>query len=102
MASSLACQEIIYLRTLLKQIGVPCTRPTILAMDNQSAIAMARDPVVFKRSKHIQRRHFFNRDCVEDGTVEPVYVRTDLNVADVLTKIPHGVAFAANRDRLVR
>ena len=102
MASSLAAQEAVHLRSSLKASGVPCVGPTVLLVDNQSAIALARDPVLFKRSKHISRRHFFNRDCVEDGTIDPVFVPTHKNLADIFTKVLPKDAFLRFRDRLVR
>ena len=102
MASSLAAQDGIYLRTLQEALGFNSAGPTILLMDNQSAIALAKDPVLFKRSKHIQRRHFFNRDCVEDGTIELVFVPTHKNPADIFTKVLPKDAFERLRNRLIK
>ena len=76
--------------------------PTILLVDNQSAIALSKDPVLFKRVKHISRRHFFVRDCVEDGTIETVFVPTHKNAADIFTKVLPKDAFFFFRDRLIR
>ena len=101
MASSLAAQECIYLRLLLEGVGAPPNGPTVLLMDNQSAIALARDPILFKKSKHIKRRHFFHRDCVEDGTIEPVFVPTNKNFSDLLTKVTDKGTFLQLRGRLV-
>jgi len=102
MASSLAAQDAIYLRSLLAACGLPSPGPTILLVDNQSAIALSKDPVLFKRVKHISRRHFFVRDCVEDGTIETVFVPTHKNAADVFTKVLPKDAFFRFRDRLIR
>ena len=101
MATSLAAMDAIYLRILLEGCGVPCVGPTVLLMDNQSAIALARDPILFKKSKHIKRRHFFHRECVENGEIEPVFVPTDKNFADALTKVLDKATFLRLRERLV-
>ena len=37
--------------------------------------------------KHVQRRHFFVRECVENGELVVLPVDTSRNVADVLTKV---------------
>ena len=36
--------------------------------------------------KHVSRRHFFIRELVQDGKVRVSFIRTDDNVADLLTK----------------
>ena len=38
------------------------------------------------RMKHVERRHFFIRECVEDMKIVVPFVRTDANLADFFTK----------------
>ena len=38
------------------------------------------------RTKHIQRRHFFIREMVEEGRLIVPFVRTSDNLADFFTK----------------
>ena len=43
------------------------------------------------RSKHIEIRYHFIRDCVQRGVVKLEYISTDEQVADILTKfLPRG------------
>ncbi len=51
--------------------------------DNQSAIEMAK---YHGRTKHIDIRHHFVRDQVEQGNVRLTYCPTKEMVADLLTK----------------
>ena len=37
--------------------------------DNTSAINISKNPVQHSRTKHIEIRHHFNRELVEDGTL---------------------------------
>ena len=60
--------------------------PIRLALDNQSAIAVAYNPEHHSRMKHVDRRHFFVRECVENMQIEVPFVRTDFNLADFFTK----------------
>ena len=60
---------------------------------NNSAIALAKNPVLHDRSKHIDIRFHFLRDCINDGKVAVDYISTCDQLADMLTK-PLG------RDRL--
>ena len=56
------------------------------ALDNQSAIAVAYNPEHHSRMKHVERRHYFVRECVENLRLEVPFVRTDANMADFFTK----------------
>ena len=55
-------------------------------MDNNSAIAVAKNPEHFGRLKHMQLRLYWLRDVIEDGQISPEYIQTDLMIADILTK----------------
>ena len=57
-----------------------------LYMDNNSAIAVAKNPEHHGRLKHIQLRLYWLRDVVEEGEIAPQYVPTEGMVADLLTK----------------
>ena len=45
--------------------------------DNQSAIAMTRNPVQHSLTKHISIRYHFIREHVMEGTIELHFVPTD-------------------------
>ena len=61
---------------------------------------MSKNPVHHKRSKHIGMRHHFLREKVEDGTISLDHVRSEENLADVLTKgLPKDV-FEKHRENL--
>ena len=70
-------------------------------MDNQGARDLAYNPEHHERTKHIERRHFFIRECVEDGKLTVPFVRTDDNLADFLTKPLPASRFFALRDRIM-
>ena len=57
-----------------------------LKVDNKSAISLAKNPVMHDRSKHIELRYHFIRDCVETKKIELEYVATEFQLADMLTK----------------
>lgn len=58
----------------------------LLKVDNQSAIALCKNPVFHERSKHIDIRYHYVRDCVEEEKIVVEYVRTGAQLADILTK----------------
>ncbi|GKE39905.1 retrovirus-related pol polyprotein from transposon TNT 1-94, partial [Tanacetum coccineum] len=54
--------------------------------DNKSAIALCCNNIQHSRSKHIDIRHHFIKDQVENGVVELYFVRTEYQPADIFTK----------------
>ena len=85
MAATAACQEALSLRSLLRELGLP-VKVIPLHMDNQSAIFQAKNPVVNARSKHIDIKHHFVRECLEKGHVDVKWIPTEKQMADILTK----------------
>lgn len=71
-----------------------------LKVDNKSAIALAKNPVFHDRSKHIDTRYHFIRDCVQAGSIDLLYVNTEIQLADVLTKSLGRQRFEELREKL--
>jgi hypothetical protein len=87
IAAAHCAKQAIWLRQLLREIGCDQLKATIIKCDNQGAIRVALNTDgVHERSKHIDLKHHFVRDRVEDGTLILEYVPTELQVADVITK----------------
>ncbi|GJZ22240.1 retrovirus-related pol polyprotein from transposon TNT 1-94 [Tanacetum coccineum] len=57
-----------------------------LYCDNKSAIALCCNNVQHSRSKHIDIRHHFIREQVENRVVELYFVEMNYQLADILTK----------------
>ena len=70
-------------------------------MDNQGAIALAENYISNSRTKHIERRHYFIRECVENGKLRVPFVPTKDNVADFFTKPLTGKTFFDMRDKVM-
>ena len=60
--------------------------PLALMVDNQPAIALAKNPVLHDRSKHIDVKFHFLREYVDGGQIVIEFVETARQLADVLTK----------------
>jgi hypothetical protein len=86
MASSLAAQEAVYLRQFLTELSFPQIGPTPLMIDHQSAIALAWNPEFHARTKHIEVRHHFVREKLEDDIIDLQYCPTADQTADIFTK----------------
>ena len=81
-----AVQEALQLKQLPEDFGIQQKRPIANGEDNQSCIRLCQNPVMHKRSKHIETRFHFIRDKTEDGTVSIHYVPTDKMAVDIFTK----------------
>jgi len=86
MAASQAATEIMYVRGLLGEMGVPMDEPTVLYVDNSGAVELSKDLKACKRSRHIERRYLKVRELVAQGHIVVKYKPTADNHADVLTK----------------
>ncbi len=100
VALSSAAQQAIWLRRLLTELSVNTSAPTPICEDNQGAICLASNPIAHKKSKHIQIRHHYIRECVADGSIELIYVPTAEMVADLLTKALPRHTFQRLRQKL--
>jgi hypothetical protein len=86
IAATHATRQAIWLRQLLDGLQIPQEGPTTLYADNQSAIALSRDPQFHARTKHVDIQHHFIREKVANGDIDIIYCPTHEMVADVLTK----------------
>nr|GEV32204.1 ribonuclease H-like domain, reverse transcriptase, RNA-dependent DNA polymerase [Tanacetum cinerariifolium] len=69
-------------------------------VDNVSAIVLVRNPVFHGRSKHIDIRYHFIRECVENGHINVEHVSGELQRADILTKALPRLKFVTMRQML--
>ena len=101
MAASEAAKEAVSLKGFLEELGLGEGDPVSMAMDNQSAIAISYNPEHHARTKHISRRHFYVRECVENMQLRVPFVGTADNLADFFTKPLPSKQFFAMRDKLM-
>ncbi|GJY14879.1 putative RNA-directed DNA polymerase [Tanacetum coccineum] len=59
---------------------------TVIYIDNTSTICIIENPVQHSKTKHIEIRHHFIRDCNTKKLIQMAKIDTQLNVADLLTK----------------
>jgi len=86
IACFFAVQDIVWMRQLLKDLGLERGRPTSVYIDNSSARQLAMNPVHHQRSKHIDIKYHWIRDMVSSETIKMIHVPTTDQRADFLTK----------------
>jgi hypothetical protein len=100
MVASLAACEALWLRKLLLGLFRQELEATVIHCDNQSCIKLSENPVFHDRSKHIDIRYHFIRDCVQRGAVRLDYIQTDEQIADIFTKALSRQKFMKFRDQM--
>jgi len=79
--------QTIWMRGFLAELGFPQIGPTVFYTDSASAIDLGELFRVGKNSIHMTMRLNFIHQSVEDKTISLKYINTDLQVADILTKL---------------
>ena len=76
----------IWVWNLLKELNISQVEPTEIRVDNKSSIALAKNPVYHDRSKHIDTRYHYIRECITKQNVKLEYVKSQDQIADIFTK----------------
>ncbi|KAM0022126.1 putative RNA-directed DNA polymerase [Helianthus debilis subsp. tardiflorus] len=83
--------EMIWVRRLLRELGVTSDDLMRLYCDNQSAIHIAKNQVFHERTKHIEVDCHLIRDRIvgtqkDPPSIQPIHVKTEFQLADIFTK----------------
>uniref|UniRef100_A0A2N9EYJ2 Integrase catalytic domain-containing protein n=1 Tax=Fagus sylvatica TaxID=28930 RepID=A0A2N9EYJ2_FAGSY len=88
VALNAAAKEAIFLKQFLAELQiVECVqKPIPIFCDNNSAIAISKDPRCHSRAKHIEGRYHYIRDMIKKKKVIVQKVSSKQNLADPFTK----------------
>ncbi|KAD5962055.1 hypothetical protein E3N88_13528 [Mikania micrantha] len=83
--------EMMWVRRLLKELGIVSNDLMRLYCDNQSAIHIAKNQVFHERTKHIEVDCHLIRDRIvgtqaDPPSIQPIHVKTEFQLADIFTK----------------
>jgi hypothetical protein len=70
----------------MKAIGSHRLGPIPMYCDNQSCIALTKNPRFHDRSKHIDIKHHYLRKMIEHSDIKIIYCPTEDMIAYALTK----------------
>ncbi|GKB35005.1 retrotransposon protein, putative, ty1-copia subclass [Tanacetum coccineum] len=88
IAACEASKEAMWMKNFIGDLGVvPIVQdPIEIFCDNESAVALTKEPKDQRKSKHIERKYHFVRSKVEEGHVIVKHIRSEDNPADPFTK----------------
>ncbi|KAL1218181.1 Retrovirus-related Pol polyprotein from transposon RE1 [Cardamine amara subsp. amara] len=78
--------ELVWLKALLKDLGIESTSPITMHCDNQAAIHIATNSVFHERTKHIEVDCHKVGEKIVEGVILPCYTRSEDQLADIFTK----------------
>ena len=81
-----ATAEVIWLESLLKELGISLQQPPVLWCDNLGATYLSANPVFHARSKHIEIDFHFVRERVTNKQLQIKLISTGDQLADGFTK----------------
>ena len=76
-AMSESIKEIIFVARLLEAVGMKVKKPMKIRVDNIGAIFMAENTTASPRTKHIDVRAHFIRDCIKNNWITVKKVKTE-------------------------
>ena len=80
-----AC-EAVWLKRILKDLGVSIMDPIRIFYDNMGSIYLARNPMFHARTKHILVHYHFIRERMQAGEIDLQHISMNLQVVDIFTK----------------
>ena len=99
-ATRAACQAL-WMKRLISELKHEEQKGVKLMVDNQSVITLSKNPVHHNRTKHIDTRYHFIRQCIEDKNIEIVFIRTENQLVDIFTKALGMMKFQEMRSQIV-
>ncbi|CAN6698728.1 unnamed protein product [Malus baccata var. baccata] len=92
--------ELLWLRILLTEIGFKPQGSMSLYCDNQVAREIANNPVQHDRTKHVEVDRHFIKEKLDVQLIDIPYVRSEEQLADVLTHAVSARVFQDSLDKL--
>lgn len=88
IACAEAAKEAVWIRNFINDLRIPGVHINTvpLYIDSNSALKLTRNPEFHSKSKHIDVKHHFVREKVDEGLINTRRVDTKDNLADVFTK----------------
>jgi hypothetical protein len=100
-AEAEAIKEVLWLRGMLKELGLHTQLGSIIYGDNQSAIAVSKNGIKGERTKHVDIKYHFVTETVERGDVVLKWIPTTEQQADIFTKALAAPVFVNLRQQLM-
>nr|GEW99969.1 ribonuclease H-like domain, reverse transcriptase, RNA-dependent DNA polymerase [Tanacetum cinerariifolium] len=86
IVATAATTQALWLKRLLSKLTHSQEEKITIQVDNKSAIALMKNSVFHERSKHIDTKYHFIRECIEKEDIKVEFVNGEYQRADILTR----------------
>ena len=93
-----AGKMVLYVRSILTDLGLTPDEPTDLHVDSSGAIFMINAQAPTKRTRHVDIRFFALLQWSESQQIAAIPIRTDQNISDSMTKCTGRIKFRQHAD----
>ncbi|PON68695.1 hypothetical protein PanWU01x14_093020 [Parasponia andersonii] len=93
------CEEM-WLKRLLQELQVTLNGSMEMFCKNQAVISIARNPVHYDRTKHVEIDPYFIKEKIEEGIINLKYTTTAQQIVDILIKALPITSFEDLRSKL--
>jgi hypothetical protein len=104
IAMSEGAKDLVWIGNLIEELGLQTKEeiwPIPVKCDSTSAIRLANNDMTSTRSKHIDLKFHYIRECVLNEKIVLEYVNGEENVADIFTKPLGDSKYKKFRDKLI-
>ncbi|GJW15804.1 putative ribonuclease H-like domain-containing protein [Tanacetum coccineum] len=89
VAAANCCGQVLWIQNQLLDYGYNFMS-TVIYIDNTNTICIIENPVQHSKTKHIEIRHHFIRECNTKKLIQMAKINTQLNEADFSTQLTKG------------
>ena len=93
-----AGKQLLYVRSILHDLGLSTDGPTDLFVDNTGAIFMIQAQAPTKRTRHVDIKYFALLQWSESHQLQALPIKTDQNISDSMTKATGRIKFHPHAD----
>nr|GEU66558.1 zinc finger, CCHC-type [Tanacetum cinerariifolium] len=97
IAATAATTQALWLKRLLSKLTHFEEYKVTIRVDNKSAISLMKNLIFHGRSKHIDTKYHFIRECVEREDIQVEFLSEEYQKADILTKALPKIRFLTMR-----
>jgi len=92
---------VLYVRSILYELGYPQSDPTVIHEDNRGCLFLANAQQPTKRTRHVDIKYFMLQDWIETDQILMEAVDTQNNISDAFTKSLGRIKFYEQFDVLM-
>nr|GFA88155.1 ribonuclease H-like domain, reverse transcriptase, RNA-dependent DNA polymerase [Tanacetum cinerariifolium] len=101
IAVTTTATQALWLKRRLSKLTHSEEEKVTIRVDNKSTITLMKNPVFHERSKHIDTKYHFIRECIEREDIQVKFVNKEYQKADIFTKALPKIKFLTMR-QLIR